>query len=77
MLRQSADAGERATPNGNVNPATKVSNDATPIPTLGDLGITRDQSFSSNDYIAQHLLSIAKDQRAVAMACCIASWKFE
>lgn len=46
MLRDSAERGERATPHGNVNPSTvKVSNDATPsMPTLADIGITRDQS---------------------------------
>lgn len=42
MLIESAERGERATKHGNVNPATKVSNDTTP--TLSDIGITRDQS---------------------------------
>ena len=42
MLRASAKNGERATKNGNVNPKTKVSNDATP--TLSDIGLTRDES---------------------------------
>lgn len=46
MLAESAEHGERATRAGNVNPATrKVSSDTTPsVPTLADIGITRDQS---------------------------------
>lgn len=46
MLRKAAEQGQRATPNGNVNPATiKVSNETTPSPvTLAEIGITRDQS---------------------------------
>lgn len=46
MLRKAAEQGKRATPNGNVNPATiKVSNETTPSPvTLAEIGITRDQS---------------------------------
>lgn len=43
LLRETAKTGDRATANGNVNPATvKVSHAATP--TLSDLGITRSQS---------------------------------
>lgn len=46
MLAESAEHGERATRAGNVNPATrKVSSESTPsVPTLADIGITRDQS---------------------------------
>lgn len=46
LLRVTAERGERATKNGNVNPHTaKVSNDATPCPpTLSDMGLTRDES---------------------------------
>jgi hypothetical protein len=46
MLRDTAERGERATSAGNVNPGTvKVSNDATPcVPTLADMGLTRDES---------------------------------
>lgn len=43
LLRDTAKTGQRATPNGNVNPATvKGSHAATP--TLSDLGISRTQS---------------------------------
>jgi hypothetical protein len=57
MLRDSAERGERATPNGNVNPATtKVSDGATPsTPTLADIGITRDQSSRYQQLAAMEL----------------------
>ncbi len=42
MLSAAAASGERATKDGNVNQHTRVSNATTP--TLGEIGVTRDQS---------------------------------
>lgn len=44
MLTLSAATGERANKEGNINQYTRVSNDATPTPTLAEIGVTRDQS---------------------------------
>jgi uncharacterized protein YjiS (DUF1127 family) len=63
LLRDSAERGERATALGNVNPKTKVSNDATP--TLADIGITRDQS---SRYQSLASMSEAHFETAVATA---------
>jgi hypothetical protein len=43
LLRESAERGERATASANLAQAPK-SHDSTSVPTLSDIGLTRDQS---------------------------------
>lgn len=72
ILRAAAERGERATRDANLKQVMPKSNDATSVPTLADMGLTRDESSRYQQLAAMGAYRPRRCEISASLRICIA-----